>query len=71
MGFGPTKTIVPVEVRKGAKFNLELLANITIPTIVIENSPDGNIDFGKVLIGQKKIFYMRIINDKEIACEWN
>lgn len=31
MGFGPTKTIVPIELKKGPKFNLELLANITIP----------------------------------------
>jgi len=31
MGFGPTKTVVPIEVKKGPRFSLELLANITIP----------------------------------------
>lgn len=51
MGFGPTKTVVPLELKKGPKFHLELMANITIPQIVVENSPDGLIDFGKVLIG--------------------
>ncbi|CAD8206755.1 unnamed protein product [Paramecium octaurelia] len=71
MGFGPTKTVVPIELKKGPKFHLELVANITIPQIVIENSADGQIDFGKVLIGQKKIIFLRFVNDKEIDCEWS
>ena len=48
---------------------MELHANITIPEIILENIGD-TIDFGKVLIGQRKTFYIRLINDKEIQCEW-
>lgn len=69
MKFGKTKTTIPIEVRRGSKYYLELVANITIPQIVIENVTD-TVDFGKVLIGQRKTFYMRFTNDKEIACEW-
>ena len=36
---------------------------------MIENVVD-QIDFGKVLISQRKTFFMRLTNDKEIACEW-
>jgi hypothetical protein len=49
MKFGRTKTIVPIEVKRGAKYYLELIANITIPQIVIENVVDS-IDFGRVLV---------------------
>ena len=31
MKFGKTKTVVPIEVKRGAKYYLELIANITIP----------------------------------------
>lgn len=31
MKFGKTKTTVPIEVKRGAKYYLELIANITIP----------------------------------------
>jgi len=48
MKFGKTKTQVPIEIKNGAKYMLELLANITIPEITIENM-DDIIDFGKVL----------------------
>jgi len=49
MKFGKTRTVVPIEVKRGAKYYMELIANITIPQIVIENVVD-QIDFGKVLI---------------------
>ena len=52
MKFGKTKTIIPIEVKKGSKYYLELNANITIPRIKIENIEDS-IDFGKVLVGQR------------------
>lgn len=52
MKFGKTKTVIPIEVKKGSKYYLELNANITIPRIKIENIED-TIDFGKVLVGQR------------------
>lgn len=51
MKFGKNKTVVPIEIKKGSKYYIELLANITIPQIVIENVTEGGIDFGKVLVG--------------------
>jgi hydrocephalus-inducing protein len=69
MKFGKTKTVIPIEVKKGSKYYIELHANITIPKIKIENIED-TIDFGKVLVGQRKTFYIRLINDKEIICDW-
>ena len=51
MKFGKTKTVIPIEVKKGSKYNLELHANITIPRIKIENIAEDTIDFGKVLVG--------------------
>jgi hypothetical protein len=50
MAFGRTKTVVPMEVKKGSKYFIELHANITIPQIKFENIID-TIDFGRVLIG--------------------
>lgn len=59
-----------MEVKKGSKYFIELHANITIPQIKFENITD-TIDFGKVLIGQRMTFSIRLINDKEINCEWS
>ncbi len=70
MKFGKTKTSVPIEVKNGAKYILELMANITIPEITIENVEDV-IDFGKVLCFQRKTMYVRLFNEKEINCEWS
>jgi hypothetical protein len=38
-------TVVPIEIKNGPKYNLELRANITIPEITIENLNTDLIDF--------------------------
>lgn len=68
--YGRNKCLVPVEVRHGAKYCLELLSNITIPEITVENLTEDTLDFGKVIIGQRKTFFLRLVNDKEIPCAW-
>jgi len=45
------------------------LSNITIPEIKMENVEEF-VDFEKVLCGQKKTFYVRLVNEKEITCDW-
>ena len=70
MKFGKTKTLVPMEIKNGARYQLILMANITIPEIIIENV-DDMIDFGKVLCGQRKTIFVRLYNEKEISCEWS
>lgn len=51
MKYGKNKCIVPVEIKNGARYNLEMLSNITIPEITLENVQDDCVDFGKVLCG--------------------
>ena len=58
-----------MEIKNGAKYMLTLMANITIPEIIIENIDDC-VDFGRVLCGQRKTIYVRLYNEKEISCEW-
>lgn len=70
MPFGKTRAIVPFEVKGGARYKLELLANITIPEIKIEDNPEAVVDFGKVLCGKRKTVFLRLLNQKEIPCEW-
>lgn len=61
---------LPIDVKHGPKYMLQLLANITIPDIRIENEVEV-FDFGKVLIGQRKTLYLRFLNEKEVVCDWN
>jgi hypothetical protein len=49
--FGQSVTVVPIEVKNGPRYNLELKANITIPEITIENLQSDTIDFNSVIIG--------------------
>ncbi len=63
--------MVPIEVKNGPRYNLELKANITIPEITIENLQSDTIDFNSVIIGQRKTIFIRFVNNKEITCEWS
>lgn len=67
--YGKNKCLVPFDVKHGAKYNLELTSNITIPEFTLENIEDA-VDFGKVICGQRKTVYVRLVNDKEIPCQW-
>ena len=63
--FGKFKATVPLEVKNGAKYKLELSSNLTIPDIVVDGVSEGGIyDFGKVLCGQRKIITLRFLNLK-------
>ena len=70
MKYGKSKVIVPVEIKNGPQYCLELLCNITIPELIIEGVNDNVINFGKVVCGQKKTIFLRLLNQKEIPCEW-
>ena len=80
--FGLNVTQVPLEVKNGPKYTLELRANVTIPEITVEsNQPLASdqsfsmsadtIDFQNVVIGQRKTVFIRFVNYKEITCEWS
>ena len=70
MKFGKTKTLVPIEIKNGARYTLILQANITIPDLIIENVTDV-VDFGRVLCGQRKTIFIRLFNEKEVHCDWS
>lgn len=44
---GKNKTVVPIEIKNGPKYQLELVNNITFPELSVEKE---EIDFGKVLV---------------------
>ena len=71
MKFGKSKLAVPVEVKNGAQYKMDLITNLTIPDITIEGNPENAVDFGKVLCGQRKTIFLRLLNEKEIPCEWS
>lgn len=68
MKFGKSKLSVPVEVKNGAQYKMDLITNLTIPDITIEGNPENAVDFGKVLCGQRKTVFLRLLNEKEIPC---
>jgi hydrocephalus-inducing protein len=45
MKFGRTKTVVPLEIKNGARYNIELISNITFPELRMENVEGDLIDF--------------------------
>jgi hypothetical protein len=51
MKFGVSRTVLPIEVKGGPKYQLELKANITIPEITLETNSGDCVDFENVLIG--------------------
>jgi hydrocephalus-inducing protein len=65
---GKNRLMVPIEVKNGPKYNLMVMANLTVPEIFVENK---NIDFGKVIVGQRKTIFMKFENNKEVVCDWN
>ena len=66
--FGQNKMYAPIEVKNGPRYNVELIANLTIPEITLATD---TIEFQKVIIGQRKTIFMRFENNKEVACEWS
>jgi hydrocephalus-inducing protein len=68
--FGKLASSVVLEVKNGAKYKIDLLSNLTVPEIQIDSNPEGIVDFGKVLCGQRKIVTLRFLNLKEISCDW-
>ncbi len=62
--FGKLHSSVVLDIKNGAKYKLELLSNLTVPEIQIDSNPEGLIDFGRVLCGQRKIITLRFLNLK-------
>ncbi len=67
VSMGKNRTLVPMEVKNGPKYQLELVHNLTFPEISIETE---QLDFGRVLVNQRKTVFLRFSNDKEVDCNW-
>jgi hydrocephalus-inducing protein len=59
--------LLPVEIENGPKYLIEIRANVTVPEIAFS---DLEVNFDKVVCGQKKIITLRIVNDKDVDCIW-
>ena len=68
---GPTGKLsfeLPVEIDNGPKYIIEIRANVTVPELDFSSK---EINFDKVICGQKKIITLRISNDREVECNWS
>lgn len=65
---GKTFFVVPISAADGCKYALEVLANINVPELVLS---EPSLEFGNVLVGQAKKMYLRVENQKQVACEWS
>ena len=66
--FGRNRMSIPIDVKGGPRYHVDVLSNITIPEITI---PSDIIDFEKVIIGQRKTIFVRFENNKEVSCDWS
>jgi hydrocephalus-inducing protein len=59
---------LPIEIQNGPKYSIDLYCNVTVPELGLS---DMEVNFDKVICGQKKIITLRISNDKEVDCNWS
>ena len=65
--YGPTKHIIPIDVKGGPSYAIKVTANLTIPELSMS---EEQVDFGKVCVGTRKTIKLRFENKKEVPCEW-
>ena len=59
---------IPIDITNGPKYMLIIKVNVTVPEIV---SSAKEIDFGDVIVGQRKTVTIRYSNNKEVDCKWH
>lgn len=57
--FGKTRHIVPIDVKYGPSYNIEFIANLTIPELSMSSEI---LDFGKVCVNTRKTVKIRFEN---------
>ncbi|CAD7931174.1 unnamed protein product [Amoebophrya sp. A25] len=67
-GEGPVSFAWKIPVKNGPQYEVHLKAFFVLPEIVVSSE---NIDFGRVLVGQKKIVTISIKNKKPVPIEWS
>ena len=66
--FGKVKNIVPIDVKYGPSYQIEFVANLTIPELTMSSD---NLDFLKVCVNTRKTIKVRLENLKEVPCDWS
>ena len=64
---GKTLYLLPIKLKEGGKYFLELDANINIPDLRLSTQI---VDFQDILVGTQKIITIRLVNEKIIPCTW-
>jgi hypothetical protein len=61
---GKVRHIIPINLSYGPSYNIEFVANLTIPELSMSTD---SVDFGKVCVGNRKIIKVRFENKKEVS----
>ena len=65
--FGKVRHLVPIDVKYGPSYVVEIVANLTIPELTMSTD---NLDFNKVCVNTRKTVKIRFENTKEVQCDW-
>lgn len=55
-------------VKNGPRYTIQFIANLAVPELKMSHD---SLEFGKVIVGQRKTFQIRFENDKEVTCDWS
>ena len=64
---GKVKHLVPVNLSYGPSYNIEFVANMTIPELSMSTD---SVEFNQVWVGTRKIIKVRFENKKEVSWDW-
>lgn len=64
---GKVRHVVPIHLSYGPSYNIEFVANMTIPELSMSTD---SVEFNKVCVGTRKIIRVRFENKKEVPCDW-
>lgn len=64
---GKQRFTLPLDVKGGPQYSIEVIANLTIPEFVMSAE---SLDFGKVCVQTRRTIKIRFENQKEVPCTW-
>lgn len=56
-----------MDVKGGPTYMIDFVANLTQPEITLSTEL---VDFEKVLLNTRKTIKVRVMNEKEVPCDW-
>ncbi|KAJ3226665.1 hypothetical protein HK099_004409 [Clydaea vesicula] len=64
---GTASIVLPFSINGGPTISLTMMADITVPELAVSSR---DINFGEVLVGQRKTVYISFSNQNSVPCEW-